>query len=78
MSRIFIVANAILFLSLSISAPAFAQTSWEYLVKTYPLMGDDQALSQALNAQGSNQWELVNCTEGDAQLTCIFKRPIEQ
>ena len=78
MSRILIVASGILFLSLSISAPVFAQNTWEYLVKTYSLMGDDQALSQQLNIHGSNHWELVNCTEGDAQLTCIFKRPIEQ
>ena len=77
MSRKLIVASAILFLSLPISTSVFAQNGWEYLVKTYPLMGDDQALSQALNVHGSNNWELVNCTEGDAQLTCIFKRPIE-
>ncbi len=65
----------ILFLAFSISA--IAATSWEYLVNTYPLMGSDKALTQAMNKLGKQQWELVNCTEGDAQLTCIFKRPIQ-
>jgi len=54
-----------------------AQQSWEYLVKTYPLLGNDAALTQSLNQLGKQQWELVNCTEGDAELTCIFKRTVE-
>ena len=64
---------AVLFLS----APAYSEQSWEYLVKTYPLVGNDQALTQMLNKLGKQQWELVNCTEGDAQLTCIYKRPTQ-
>jgi hypothetical protein len=51
-----------------------AGQKWEYLVKTYPLLGNDDALTTTLNRLGKQQWELVNCTEGDAQLTCIFKR----
>jgi len=51
-----------------------AGQNWEYLVKTYPLLGNDGALTTTLNKLGKQQWDLVNCTEGDAQLTCIFKR----
>ena len=54
-----------------------AQKNWEYLVKTYPLVGNDSALTQSLNELGKQQWELVNCTEGSAELTCIFKRAIK-
>ena len=49
--------------------------TWEYLVKTYPLLGNDGALTQTLNKLGEQQWELVNCAKGSAKLTCIFKRP---
>mgnify|MGYP000356727228 CR=1 FL=1 len=59
---------------LLLSTTANASQSWEYLVKTYPLLGNDGALTTTLNKLGKQQWELVNCTEGDAQLTCIFKR----
>ena len=59
-----------LFLSTAVNAGQ----NWEYLVKTYPLLGNDGALTTTLNKLGKQQWELVNCTEGDAQLTCIFKR----
>lgn len=58
----------------SFSNAVNARQHWEYLAKTYPLMGNDQALTQTLNQLGKQQWELVNCTEGDAQLTCLFKR----
>ena len=51
-----------------------ATTAWQYLVKTYPLMGNDSALSHAMTKLGAEGWELVNCTEGDAEITCIFKR----
>ena len=64
----------LLILILSSPAVAFAESNWEYSVKTFPLLGDDQALTRAFNQQGALGWELVNCTEGDAQLTCIFKR----
>jgi|GEM_PF-1457498 hypothetical protein len=69
------IVTALLLLSSSIM-PAHAETAnWNYLVKTYPLMGNDSALSQAMNKLGAKGWELVNCTEGDAEITCIFKRP---
>jgi len=54
---------------------ATAEQSWEYLVKTYPLLGNDGALTQTLNKLGKQEWELVNCAKGNAKLTCIFKRP---
>ncbi len=47
--------------------------NWEYQVKTYHLLGNDGALTMTLSKLGEQQWELVNCTEVDAQLTCIFK-----
>ncbi len=56
----------------------FAASAWEYLVKTYPLMGNDSAITQQMNQLGKQQWELVNCTEGDARITCVFKRPIQE
>jgi len=59
------------------STSVLAEEIWEYHVKTFPLLGDDLVLTQALNEQGLLGWELVNCTEGDAQLTCIFKRETE-
>ena len=58
-----------------LSVSANATTDWEYLVKTYPLLGNDGALTQTLNKLGKQQWELVNCAKGNAKLTCIFKRP---
>jgi hypothetical protein len=73
--RLIHLAAALLLLS-SFFLPAHADsTNWRYLVKTYPLMGNDSALSQAMNKLGAKGWELVNCTEGDAEITCIFKRP---
>ena len=62
---------------LLLATAAIAQQNWEYLVKTYPLVGNDSALTQKLNELGKQQWELVNCTEGSAELTCIFKRAIK-
>ena len=59
------------------STSAFSGHPWEYLVKTYPLLGNDQVLTQMFNKLGKQHWELVNCTEGDAQLTCIYKRLIQ-
>ncbi|MDX2481444.1 MAG: hypothetical protein QNK24_14065 [Desulfuromusa sp.] len=67
--RIFYLIT-MLFLSTAVNAGQ----NWEYLAKTYPLLGNDAALTTTLNHLGEQQWELVNCTEGDAQLTCIFKR----
>ena len=70
---------AALWLLSSFFLPAHAEaTSWRYLVKTYPLMGNDTALSQAMGKLGATGWELVNCTEGDAKITCIFKRPAKE
>lgn len=66
--------TTLLILILCLPALAFAENRWEYSVKTFPILGDDQALTQAFNQQGLLGWELVNCTEGDAQLTCVFKR----
>ena len=63
-----------LIVTLFLSTAVNAGQNWEYLVKTYPLLGNDGALTTTLNKLGKQQWELVNCTEGDAQLTCIFKR----
>jgi len=60
---------------LLLSTSATAEQNWEYLVKTYPLLGNDGALTQTLNKLGVQQWELVNCAKGNAKLTCIFKRP---
>lgn len=60
---------------LLLSTSATAEQNWEYLVKTYPLLGNDGALTQTLNKLGEQQWELVNCAKGSAKLTCIFKRP---
>lgn len=72
--RLISLAATALLLS-SLLLPAHAEASnWRYLVKTYPLMGNDSALSQAMNKLGAEGWELVNCTEGDAEITCIFKR----
>mgnify|MGYP003385970814 CR=1 FL=1 len=69
------LATILLLLS-SYILPAHAEsTNWRYLVKTYPLMGNDSALTQAMNKLGAKGWELINCTEGDAEITCIFKRP---
>ena len=65
-----------LIIMLFLSTAVNAGQNWEYLVKTYPLLGNDDALTTTLNKLGKQQWELVNCTEGDAQLTCIFKRQI--
>lgn len=65
-------------LLLAFSIAGQAAINWEYLVKTYPLMGNDQQLTKAMNKLGKQQWELVNCTEGSAKLTCIFKRSIKQ
>ena len=76
MSRTYLIplATALLLMS-SFILPVHAEsTSWYYLVKTYPLMGNDSALTQAMNKLGAKGWELVNCTEGDAEITCIFKR----
>jgi hypothetical protein len=64
-----------IFAMLLLSTPATAGQNWEYLVKTYPLLGNDGALTQTLNKLGEQQWELVNCAKGSAKLTCIFKRP---
>ena len=73
--QFFPLATTLLLLPLFI-LPAHAEAiNWRYLVKTYPLMGNDAALSQAMNKLGAKGWELVNCTEGDAEITCIFKRP---
>ncbi len=66
-----------LIIMLFLSSAVNASQNWEYLVKTYPLLGNDGALSTTLNKLGKQQWELINCTEGDAQLTCIFKRQIK-
>ena len=72
--RLISLAASALLLS-SLLLPAHAEsTNWHYLVKTYPLMGNDSALTQAMNKLGAKGWELVNCTEGDAEITCIFKR----
>ncbi len=75
--RLIPLTVALLLLS-SFFLPAHAEAiSWRYLVKTYPLMGDDSALSQAMNKLGTDGWELVNCAESRARITCIFKRPSE-
>jgi len=71
-----LIVSIFFVLSCFTSLVTFA-AGWEYLVKTYPLMGNDQALSNQMNELGKSNWELVNCTEGDAQLTCVFKRPAE-
>ncbi|BFM18702.1 hypothetical protein R50073_48850 (plasmid) [Maricurvus nonylphenolicus] len=65
---------AVLMLLASFSSFAYSASSWSYLVKTYPLMGNDTALTSAMNDLGKKGWELVNCTEGSAEITCIFKR----
>lgn len=52
-----------------------AGTSWEYLVKTYSLVGNDELLSSKMSQLGKSNWELVNCAVSKATLTCIFKRP---
>lgn len=68
---------AYLFILLFVTTIVSADQSWEYLVKTYPLLGNDQALTQTLNKLGMQQWLLVNCAKGNAQLTCIFKRQLK-
>ena len=60
---------------LLLSSAANAGQSREYLAKTYPLLGNDGALTQTLNKLGKQEWELVNCAKDSAKLTCIFKRP---
>lgn len=64
-------------ITLIFSSACIAATTWEYVVKTYPLMGNDNVLTQQMNGLGKQGWELVNCTEGDAHITCVFKRPIQ-
>ena len=69
----------ILPLILALSSVAYAVTpKWEYLVKTYPLVGDDKWLTKELNKPGKENWELVNCPESNAKITCIFKRSIKK
>ncbi len=63
------ISLALLF-SLSVYA-----NNWNYLVKTFPLMGNDQALTQEMNKRGEQGWELASCSEVNAQLICIFKKP---
>ncbi|MDF1645114.1 MAG: hypothetical protein P1U80_13135 [Pseudomonadales bacterium] len=63
---------------LLLSTSAIAGQNWEYLVKTYPMLGNDDALTQTLNKLGQQQWELVNCAKGSAKLTCVFKRPLKE
>ena len=60
------------------SVTTFAAPSWEYFTKTFPITGDDQALTNALNTLGKDQWELVDCSESRGRLVCIFKRPLEE
>lgn len=67
-----------LMLTIVSTSICYAASSWEYLVKTYPLMGNDIAITQQMNQLGRQQWELVNCTEGDARITCVFKRPLQE
>ncbi|MEE8058260.1 MAG: hypothetical protein V3T17_10555 [Pseudomonadales bacterium] len=69
LSKPIIIVLALLF-SLSVHAD-----NWNYLVKTFPLMGNNQALTQAMNKLGAESWELASCSEVNAQLICIFKRP---
>lgn len=72
------LAATLLLLS-SFVLPVHAETTnWRYLVKTYPLMGNDSALSQAMNKLGADGWELVNCAESSARITCIFKRETKE
>ena len=66
-----------LLITLCLSTTVYAGQNWEYLVKTYPLLGDDKALTHALNKQGERQWELVSCAKGSAKLTCVFKRAVQ-
>ena len=66
-----------LILAFSIAVYA-AAPKWEYLVKTYPLVGDDVWLTKELNKLGKENWELVSCPESNAKITCIFKRPIKE
>ena len=67
-----------LLLTISSTSICYAASAWEYLVKTFPLMGNDNAITQQMNQLGKQQWELVNCTEGDARITCVFKRPLQE
>lgn len=59
------------------SVSCYAATKWQYQLKTFPLIGDDKALTAKLNELGALQWELVNCTANETELTCIFKKPVE-
>ena len=54
------LATILLLISSFISPVHAESTSWYYLVKTYPLMGNDSALTQAMNKLGAKGWELVN------------------
>ena len=60
------------------SVTTLAAPSWEYFTKTLPITGDDQAMTNALNTLGKDQWELVDCSESRGRLICIFKRPLEE
>ncbi|PHS00179.1 MAG: hypothetical protein COA78_24210 [Blastopirellula sp.] len=64
--------------SVTTLAATLTETTWEYFTKTFPLTGDDQALTNALNILGKDHWELVDCSESRARLICIFKRPLEE
>ena len=51
--------TACLFALLFVATIVSAGNNWEYLVKTYPLLGDDNALSQTFNKLGMQQWILL-------------------
>jgi len=59
-------------------ATTFAAPSWEYFTKTFPITGDDQAMTNALNTLGKDQWELVDCSQSRSRLICIFKRTLQE
>jgi len=67
--KIFLV---ILFVSTSQISNASNQ-KWEYLVKSINLL-TDAVMTQQLSKLGEKNWELVNCSEAETQLICVFKR----
>lgn len=48
--------------------------TWQYIAKSFELVSD-KVLTNQLNTLGADGWELVTCTEDNASLTCIFRKP---
>lgn len=75
-----LVTYALLVISLLLSPISVFASQWEYQVKSYLLVGDDQYLTEELNKLGSQGWQLVNCTSTHkgGKILCTFTRKKSQ